>query len=550
MTGLKTMHMRNLAFLVVSMLASCASAVDSFGFATWNVGHFALGLGGRSTIDVKDVPAKASAYRKFLSDAAVSVVGVCEHSAAFSSDGSAKAADTAFADFAACAAGPTQGAHANAVYWKDVAKFVSSGHRDYPVRNAKCYYEWVRLEIAGREVCFVETHCDWDTLAAGHESDRIEQMKHLVREFGSEPRVVIAGDFNTCRRKSANDPWLDAPDEFEVFRQAGFKAAHWGSCKTWPASAPYMSIDNVFVKGFAVSDVRVLSDKTLSDHCLLRCTLTFDEARSETAARLGSAISGPSSVPEDAADGYFINKDNYELFCNSNETLLKEKPHGVVVEFPGLDGGSCLGGKQDLGAYTNSWSGYPEATAAAGLVHVYLMPGPWSWMNPGAVRTADLVVDAVRAKFCLPEDSPLIASGGSMGGLGALVFAAKSRHRVTACAAACPCFDVLVLYHCKADFARTYVSAIAALTDRPLVEGLKCISPQHLLVDMPDIPYLIVCDCADRLFPAGGMDDYVGRLRRRVSSVEYVRLAGKEHGEFTPECRARFHEFVCAAGRL
>ena len=252
-----------------------AANPDSFGFATWNVGHFALGLGGRSTIDVKDVPAKAAAYRGFLSDAAVSVLGVCEHSAAFSSDGSVKAADTAFADFAACAAGPTQGAHANGVYWKDVAKFVSSGHRDYPVRNAKCYYEWVRLEIAGREVCFVETHCDWDTLAAGHESDRIEQMKHLVREFGSEPRVVIAGDFNTCRRKSANDPWRDAPDEFGVFLRAGFKAAHWGACKTWPASAPYMGIDNVFVKGLAISDVRVQSDKTLSDHCLLRCTLTF-----------------------------------------------------------------------------------------------------------------------------------------------------------------------------------------------------------------------------------------------------------------------------------
>lgn len=343
------MHMRNLAFLAVSVLASCASAAGSFGFATWNVGHFALGLGGRSAIDVKDVPAKAAAYRKFLSDADVSVVGVCEHSAAFSSDGLVKAADTAFADFAACAAGPTQGAHANAVYWKDGVRLLSSGHRDYPVRNAKCYYEWVRLEIAGHEVCFVETHCDWDTLAPGHESDRTEQMKHLVREFGSEPQVVIAGDFNTCRRKSANDPWRDAPDEFDVFRRAGFKAAHWGSCMTWPASAPYMSIDNVFVKGFAVSGVRVQADKALSDHCLLRCTLTFDEVRSETTVRSGSSGSGRSSVPEDAADGYFINKDNYELFCNSNEALLKEKPHGVVVEFPGLDGGSCLGGKQDVG---------------------------------------------------------------------------------------------------------------------------------------------------------------------------------------------------------
>ena len=257
------------------MATCCASAADSFGFATWNVGHFALGLRRKSTIDAKDAPEKAVEYRKFLSSAAVSVLGVCEHSAAFTSDGSLKAADTAFAEFGACALGPTQGAHGNGVYWKNGIKLIASGHRDYPVRNAPCYYEWVRLEIAGREVCFVETHCDWNTQEPGHEFDRAEQMKCLVRTFESEPRIVIAGDFNTCQRKTAKDKWRDAPEEFEIFRQAGFKAAHWGTCKTWPASSPWQTIDNVFVKGLEISDVRVRTDKVLSDHGLLRCTLTF-----------------------------------------------------------------------------------------------------------------------------------------------------------------------------------------------------------------------------------------------------------------------------------
>ena len=258
-----------------------------------------------------------------------------------------------------------------------------------------------------------------------------------------------------------------------------------------------------------------------------------------------TSAAGVPTVPEGASDGYFVNKDNYLGFCNSNEALLKTKPRGIVLEFPGLGGGSCLGGRQEFGAYTNSWSQFPEATAAAGLVHVYLMPGPWSWMNPGAVREADLVVDALRAKFGLAEDSPLVASGGSMGGLGALVFTAKSRHRVTACAAACPCYDALAHYHCKASFARTYLAAVAPLVGKPLVEGLKEISPNHLLAQMPRIPYFIVCDTADDLFPEKGMDAYVEKLRARASSVAYEKLPGKRHGEFTPDCRARLHAFVC-----
>ena len=242
-------------------------------------------------------------------------------------------------------------------------------------------------------------------------------------------------------------------------------------------------------------------------------------------------------------DGDFITPANYTQFCNSNEALLAGRPRGIVLEFPGLGGGSCLGGRMDMVAYTNSWSKFPEATARAGLVHLYTMPGPWSWMNPGSVRLCDLLVDAVRRKFGLAADTPLVACGGSMGGLGALVYAATSRHRVTACAAACPCYDVPALYGCKSSFPRTFLSAIAAC-DTPLEKGLEAISPAHLVERMPDIPYLVVCDGADEIFPEAGMDAYVARLRAAGRNVEYVKLPGLVHGKFTPEARERFHAFV------
>ena len=259
-----------------------------------------------------------------------------------------------------------------------------------------------------------------------------------------------------------------------------------------------------------------------------------------------TAAAAPAAYESDAE---LIGVDTYTSFCNSNETILKGTPRGIVVEFPGLGGGSCLGGKQDpMRAYTNSWSKFPETTAAAGLVHVYLMPGPWSWANPGVVREADLIVDALRKKYHLAEGSPLVAAGGSMGGLGALVYAAWSRHKVTACAAACPCFDVLACYACNPLFPRTYVSAVAAL-DLPLKEGLKRISPAHLIARMPDIPYFIVCDMKDEIFPEKGMDDYVARLKAAGRSVEYVKLPDMKHGGFTPEARTRLHEFVCSKAK-
>ena len=269
--------MRGILLFLALTLGCSAIAVsrDSFGFATWNVGHFAQGRKSCSAIASADVPPQAARYRKFLTEANVSVLGVCEHAQGFSDDGATSSAKTAFADFPNAAVGPANGWQENALYWKD-AELISSGHADFPKRRQKCYCQWTRLRILGREVCFVEAHCDWQT-DAGHEDDRVDQMRFLIRTFGGEHHVVIAGDFNNAVRDAVTGKWRDEPDEFEVFRRAGFAAAHWGEVKTWPASAPRQAIDNIFVKGFDVEDVTVQADPALSDHALLRGTLTFQE---------------------------------------------------------------------------------------------------------------------------------------------------------------------------------------------------------------------------------------------------------------------------------
>lgn len=269
--------MRRFATLALCavLLTGGVRGADSFGFATWNIGHFSLGWSAVSSIPPADVPAKQAAYRAFIASAQADVIGVCEHAEAFSSDGKVKSADAVFAGYPGYVAGPFCGAHGNVFFWRN-ADLLASGHADYPIRNMCCYYEWARMNILGRSVVFVETHCDWNTFDVGHEFDRLEQLKHLVAKFKDEPRVVIAGDFNTCwRANREKGVWTDMFKEFDVFRQAGYEAAHWGELKTWPSKSPYLGIDDIFAKGLKVSDPRVQSDETLSDHALLRCTLTF-----------------------------------------------------------------------------------------------------------------------------------------------------------------------------------------------------------------------------------------------------------------------------------
>ncbi|MBO4325799.1 MAG: prolyl oligopeptidase family serine peptidase [Clostridia bacterium] len=240
------------------------------------------------------------------------------------------------------------------------------------------------------------------------------------------------------------------------------------------------------------------------------------------------------------SDREFINADNVFCFCNTNIGLSGAAPRGIVLEFPGLGGGSCLGGSMELGQYSGD---YAMALADNGLVLAYVFPGPWSWMNKGAVRISDMVVDALRDRCGLPPVFPLIATGGSMGGLGGLVFSADTRHRLAACAVTCPCIDARASMGADPAFPRTFLSAVAAY-DIPFEAALASISPASRIPDMQDVPYLILADCDDEIFPLKDTDDYVNALRSSGKNVEYIHMEGCTHGGFTEKARNRFTEFI------
>ena len=92
-----------------------------------------------------------------------------------------------------------------------------------------------------------------------------------------------------------------------------------------------------------------------------------------------------------SSDRDYINPETIDLYCNTNAHLLTTPPRAFVLEFPGLGGGSCLGGSMDIAPYNGPLS---AVFAENGILQAYAFPGPWSWMNRGAVRMINALVDA------------------------------------------------------------------------------------------------------------------------------------------------------------
>lgn len=238
-------------------------------------------------------------------------------------------------------------------------------------------------------------------------------------------------------------------------------------------------------------------------------------------------------------DKTVINASTLSLFCNTNEAVLTLPVRGFIMEFPGLGGGSCMGGGMDFAEYRG---GYAEMLGKEGVLVAYTFPGPWSWMNRGAVRYCELLAEAIREKYALPDDTPWVVTGGSMGGLGALIFAADAKRKPTACVAVCPCVDVPYCFETHGQFRRTLFRAVADY-EGEIEENLLTLSPKHRMDDMPSIPYFLINDCADELFPEAQMDEYVARMRALGHRVDYDRLEGCRHGEITSEAWAHIVTF-------
>ena len=246
-------------------------------FASWNIGHMALGFQAESSVRKQEASVIAAAYRGFLEEVNPDIVGLCEYADAFTADGTVKTADAMFPGWTCRRVGPWLGYSWNAQYFRmeDVGE---ARIRHYSKRYGRMYYIATPVKLEGEEVVFVETHLDWNTLAPGKEDVRRVQMQELIEDFKNTPRVVIAGDFNVGHRfKDRSKREIDAPEEYEVFKKAGYVLGNDNAKKTCNAgellNGHAMTQDNIIVKGLEISDFRVWPRPDLSDHALVSAVL-------------------------------------------------------------------------------------------------------------------------------------------------------------------------------------------------------------------------------------------------------------------------------------
>jgi dienelactone hydrolase len=265
---------------------------------------------------------------------------------------------------------------------------------------------------------------------------------------------------------------------------------------------------------------------------------------SPVTAFVGNGVSAGKAYEKYASeDAEIFSFENLRYFTRNNLNYVKGEIKGIVMEFPGLGGSSCLGGLVNMGEYKTEFA---LSCAEQGILVMYMYCGPWSWGNKGVVRIADLVIDALIKHYGLPADIPVVSTGGSMGGLGTFMFTEGSRHNVVGCMAACPCYDIIgkyTSYSSNPNFPRTFISAIYNY-DMSLSDGLKAITPCEHIDTMPKVPYYIVCNVEDECFDDEGMQVFADDMRAIGHDVTIKVLPNTKHGEFTDEERVSYRSFI------
>lgn len=239
--------------------------VDTLTIAHWNIGHFSLGRSGDTTIKMEDSERMASLYRTIVDSVDADVFGICEYNPTFSVCGE-KTSDYIFGVYPFNSVGTKYSYNCNAIFSKAPIKDNKAVVFEHCVQHR--YYLESKLLINDKEVFFVETHLDFNQGESGRDY-RAEQIQTLVKGFSKLPYVIICADYN-----------ISYIDELHPFVDAGFSLANggkFGLINTYTASNPSKFFDNIVVKGFDIISTDIISDNMLSDHCIIKSRLLFNQ---------------------------------------------------------------------------------------------------------------------------------------------------------------------------------------------------------------------------------------------------------------------------------
>lgn len=235
--------------------------------AHWNIGHFSKGKAPYTLITSQETDSLKVEYKKYLSQAEIDILGICEYNSTFNTDG-ANTADCLFSDFQYSYIGRQYSYNCNTIFSNIPLHNCHLYH--FPECIQHRYYSVADIIICGKVVKFIETHLDFNQDGKGN-SYRLLQMQELVDAFYDSPYVIICADYNSSYR-----------EEYDVFRAAGYSFA----TDSLPNSGSTSSdttriiIDNILSKGFEIKNTRVFPHNSLSDHNMICTKLRLREDNS------------------------------------------------------------------------------------------------------------------------------------------------------------------------------------------------------------------------------------------------------------------------------
>ena len=236
-----------------------------------------------------------------------------------------------------------------------------------------------------------------------------------------------------------------------------------------------------------------------------------------------------------------ITYENLRLFTYSNDRQISGTIRGIVINFTGMGCDERFDGT------------LPDGDWFAERNIVYLIPAgnPWAWMNRQQVDLADQLIDILVAQYSLPEDLPIVTTGPSMGGHGALTYMVYAKRTPVACVANCPVCDMPFHYSERTDLPSSFYSAYL-YEEGTMEEILPRFSPLHLAEagKLPKAEYTVFhCDKDTLVSKELHSDRFVTAMEKAGYSIHYRIVPDKNHCDLPPEEHLALLE-ACAAGIL
>lgn len=234
-----------------------------------------------------------------------------------------------------------------------------------------------------------------------------------------------------------------------------------------------------------------------------------------------------------------VNSENLRSFAYVNDQVCKRPIRGIVLFFEGL------GGMPMYQKDTADGIRYGEK----GLLYVYPYNNPWAWMNRQAATYTDEIMDAVFEAFQLPEGTPIVASGHSMGGQSALVYTRYAKRTPAVCVPICPVCDMVYHFTERPDLPRTLYSALYH-EEGTMEDALRAISPLHLAEQLPagTAYHLILCDADDQVSMEQHGLRFLAAMEKLGRTITADVDKGMAHCKLSEEMRQRFHKYCEAIG--